>query len=166
MCSDWKEELDRCNQSYRKSCEDKAIPFWNTPSTCKEQTNIGTRFVLVAMIYCDSSMASGSSDYVSALKPFSRPLNKIPSAILNTNWSGCRFYLVNVFNFILLSIHYLLSVLLFLPFDIYVSWNFGGKSERRGQRKCRNRQRKKKRSKNKRRMKKDSNILATNVMTC
>ena len=38
--------------------------------------------------------------FVSALDLFVRPLNTITSAILNTNWFGCRFYL-GIFYFIL-----------------------------------------------------------------
>ena len=87
-------------------------------------------------------------DDVTALDPFFRPLNTITSTILNTNWFGCRFYL-GIFilfystNYTIqlyyLHIIYLARVLLLLPFAICASCKFGGKREKRCQRKCQNR---------------------------
>ena len=96
-------------------------------------------------------LALSNLDYVvTALDPFFRPLNTITSAILNTNWFGCRFYL-GIFilfystNYTIqlyyLRIIYLARVLLLLPFAICASCKFGGKREKRCQRKCQNRRR-------------------------
>ena len=91
-----------------------------------------------------------SSHNVTALDPFFRPLNTITSAILNTNSFGCRLYL-GIFilfystNYTIqlyyLRIIYLARVLLVLPFAICASCKFGGKREKRCQRKCQNRRR-------------------------
>ena len=91
---------------------------------------------------------------VTALDPFFRPLNTITSAILNTNRFGCRLYL-GIFilfystNYTIqlyyLRIIYLARVLFLLPFAICASCKFGGKREKRCQRKCQNRRREDKR---------------------
>jgi len=92
----------------------------------------------------------GPDNVVSALDPFFRPLNTITSAILNTNRFGCRLYL-GIFilfystNYTIqlyyLRIIYLARVLFLLPFAICASCKFGGKREKRCQRKCQNRRR-------------------------
>ena len=92
--------------------------------------------------------------YLFSLKPFLGSLNAITSVVLNTNRSGCRLYLVYFFlfcynnhtiqlyyllsNIVYLVIIYISRVLLLLLFEIFACCIFGGKSERRHQRRCQN----------------------------
>jgi len=125
----------------------------NTPWLMHQKN---TKQILFIVIICLPwqllilSIACLYLSFVTALDPFFRPLNTITSAILNTNWFGCRLYL-GIFilfystNYTIqlyyLRIIYLARVLFLLPFAICASCKFGGKREKRCQRKCQNRRR-------------------------
>ena len=81
------------------------------PRNCVWQLEVNTWHMLAEILDSGIPLVQGRPSNstqphnaldVSALEAFVRPLDTIISVILNTNWSGCRLYLVFILFYVIL----------------------------------------------------------------